>query len=114
MASTGCALERLSTSISCSFQLNFDRQVYNPTTNRWRSLPKMNTPRWEIPLLQLHILILLQKYCSHRSNFSLLVLDGMLTAIGGFTGSATTASMEVLHNGVWLHRPDHGWLPVPR
>ena len=58
--------------------------------------------------------ILLQKYCSHRSNFSLLVLDGMLTAIGGFTGSATTASMEVLHNGVWLHRPDHGWLPVPR
>ena len=26
---------------------NFDGQVYNPSTNRWRSLPKMNTPRWE-------------------------------------------------------------------
>ena len=69
----------------------------------------------KIALLQLcTLLIPLQKYCSHRSNFSLLVLDGMLTAVGGFTGSATTASMEVLHNGVWLHRPDHGWLPVPR
>ena len=26
---------------------NFDEQVYNPSTNRWRSLPRMNTPRWE-------------------------------------------------------------------
>ena len=75
----------------------------------------MNTPRWErFPFCSYAQLILLQKSCSHRSNFSLLVLDGMLTAVGGFTGSATTASMEVLHNGVWLHRPDHGWLPVPR
>ena len=75
----------------------------------------MNTSRWEIfPFCSYAPLILLQKYCSHRSNFSLLVLDGMLTAVGGFTGAATTASMEVLHNGVWLHRPDHGWLPVPR
>ena len=52
---------------------------------------------------------LLRKYFFLRSNFSLLVLDGMLSAVGGFNGS-----MEVLHNGVWLHRPDHDWLPAPR
>lgn len=38
----------------------------------------------------------------------------MLTAVGGFTGSSTTASMEVLNGDVWLHRPDAGWLPMPR
>ena len=53
--------------------------------------------------------LLLQKYFSLRSNLSLLVLNGMLSAVGGFNGS-----MEVLHNGVWLHRPDHDWLPAPR
>ena len=42
------------------------------------------------------------------------MLDGLLTAVGGFTGSTTTASMEVLNGGVWLHRPDAGWLPHPR
>ena len=43
-----------------------------------------------------------------------MVLDGLLTAVGGFTGFGTTASMEVLDGGVWLHRPDAGWLPLPR
>ena len=45
-----------------------------------------------------------------------MVLDGLLTAVGGFTGSRATASMEVLFldRGVWLHRPDAGWLPLPR
>ena len=46
-----------------------------------------------------------------------MVLDGLLTAVGGFTsGFGTTASMEVLDldGGVWLHRPDAGWLPQPR
>ena len=45
-----------------------------------------------------------------------MVLDGLLTAVGGFTGFGTTASMEVLQldRGVWLHRPDAGWLPQPR
>ena len=47
-----------------------------------------------------------------------MVLDGLLTAVGGFTGFGTTASMEVLDvkldGGVWLHRPDAGWLPHPR
>ena len=43
-----------------------------------------------------------------------MVLDGMLTAVGGFTGWSTTASMEVLNGDVWLHRPDAGWLPMPR
>ena len=38
----------------------------------------------------------------------------MLTAVGGFTGSSTTASIEVLNGGVWLHRPEAGWLPMPR
>ena len=46
------------------------------------------------------------------------MLDGLLTAVGGFTGSRTTASMEVLDRGVfgsvWLHRPDSSWLPLPR
>ena len=42
------------------------------------------------------------------------MLDGLLTAVGGFTGSRTTASMEVLDRGVWLHRPDPSWLPLPR
>ena len=42
-----------------------------------------------------------------------MVLEGLLTAVGGFTGNAATASMEVLKDGVWLHRND-GWLPVPR
>ena len=60
------------------------------------------------------IVLLLRKYFCLRSNFSLLVLDGMLSAVGGFTRSYTTASMEVLHNRVWLHRPDHDWLPAPR
>ena len=49
-----------------------------------------------------------------RSNFSLVVLDGLLVAVGGFTGSRTTASMEVLDRGVWLHCPDTAWLPLPR
>ena len=49
-----------------------------------------------------------------RSNFSLVVLDGLLIAVGGFTGSRTTASMEVLDRGVWLHCPDTAWLPLPR
>ena len=49
-----------------------------------------------------------------RSNFSLVVLDGLLTAVGGFTGSGATASMEVLDRGVWLLRPAAGWLPLPR
>ena len=49
-----------------------------------------------------------------RSNFSLVVLDGLLVAVGGFTGSRTTASMEVLDRGVWLHYPDTAWLPLPR
>ena len=49
-----------------------------------------------------------------RSNFSLVVLDGLLTAVGGFTGSGATASMEVLDGGVWLLRPPAGWLPLPR
>ena len=49
-----------------------------------------------------------------RSNFSLVVLDGLLTAVGGFTGSGATASMEVLDRGVWLLRPPAGWLPLPR
>ena len=49
-----------------------------------------------------------------RSNFSLVVLDGLLTAVGGFTGSSATASMEVLDGGVWLLRPPAGWLPLPR
>ena len=46
----------------------------------------------------------------------MVVLDGLLTAVGGFTGSSTTASMEVLvlDRGVWLHRPDAGWLPLPK
>ena len=44
----------------------------------------------------------------------MVVLDGLLTAVGGFTGSRTTASMEVLDRGVWLHRPDSSWLPLPR
>ena len=44
----------------------------------------------------------------------MVVLDGLLTAVGGFTGSRTTASMEVLDRGVWLHRPDPSWLPLPR
>ena len=61
-----------------------------------------------------NIVLLLQKYYSLRSNFSLLVLDGMLSAVGGFNRSTHTASMEVLHNRVWLHRPDHDWLPAPR
>ena len=45
-----------------------------------------------------------------------MVLDGLLTAVGGYTGVSTTASMEVLDldGGVWLHRPDAGWLPQPR
>ena len=45
-----------------------------------------------------------------------MVLDGLLTAVGGFTGFGTAASMEVLDldGGVWLHRPDAGWLPQPR
>ena len=45
-----------------------------------------------------------------------MVLDGLLTAVGGFTGFSTTASMEMLDldGGVWLHRPDAGWLPQPR
>ena len=42
------------------------------------------------------------------------MLDGLLTAVGGFTGNRTTASMEVLDRGVWLHRPDSSWLPLPR
>ena len=42
-----------------------------------------------------------------------MVLEGLLTAVGGFTGNAATASMEVLKDGVWLHRND-GWLPMPR
>ena len=49
-----------------------------------------------------------------RSNFSLVVLDGLLTAVGGFTGSGATGSMEVLDGAVWLHRLDAGWLPLPR
>ena len=40
-----------------------------------------------------------------------MVLEGLLTAVGGFTGNAATASMEVLKDGVWLHRNDAGWLP---
>ena len=43
-----------------------------------------------------------------------MVLEGLLTAVGGFTGNAATASMEVLKDGVWLHRNDAGWLPMPR
>ena len=43
-----------------------------------------------------------------------MVLDGLLTAVGGYTGFGTTASMEVLDGGVWLHRPVAGWLPLPR
>ena len=43
-----------------------------------------------------------------------MVLDGLLVAVGGFTGSRTTASMEVLDRGVWLHCPDTAWLPLPR
>ena len=43
-----------------------------------------------------------------------MVLEGLLTAVGGFTGNAATASMEVLKDGVWLHRNDAGWLPRSR
>ena len=64
-----------------------------------------------------HLIALPKKVfkCVHgRSNFSLVVLDGLLVAVGGFTGSRTTASMEVLDRGVWLHCPDTAWLPLPR
>ena len=40
-----------------------------------------------------------------------MVLEGLLTAVGGFTGRRVTASMEVLKDGVWL---DDGSLPMPR
>ena len=40
-----------------------------------------------------------------------MVLEGLLTAVGGFTGNHHTASMEVLKDGVWL---DDGSLPMPR
>ena len=43
-----------------------------------------------------------------------MVLEGLLTAVGGFTGRRRTASMEVLKDGVWLHRNNAGWLPMPR
>ena len=43
-----------------------------------------------------------------------MVLEGLLTAVGGFTGRRDTASMEVLKDGVWLHRNNAGWLPTPR
>ena len=70
----------------------------------------MNTPRCERLALPKKIF-----KCVHgRSNFSLVVLDGLLVAVGGFTGSRTTASMEVLDRGVWLHCPDTAWLPLPR
>ena len=87
--------------------------IFTEITVQPKHQPVEEPPRNEHTKVE-NIPLLLQKYFSLRSNFSLLVLDGMLTAVGGFTGSATTASMEVLHNGVWLHRPDHGWLPVPR
>ena len=70
----------------------------------------MNTPRCERLALPKKVF-----KCVHgRSNFSLVVLDGLLVAVGGFTGSRTTASMEVLDRGVWLHCPDTAWLPLPR
>ena len=70
----------------------------------------MNTPRCETLVLPKKVF-----KCVHgRSNFSLVVLDGLLVAVGGFTGSRTTASMEVLDRGVWLHCPDTAWLPLPR
>ena len=70
----------------------------------------MNTPRCETLALPKKVF----KSVHGRSNFSLVVLDGLLVAVGGFTGSRTTASMEVLDRGVWLHCPDTAWLPLPR
>ena len=74
-------------------------QVYNPATNQWSSLPEMNTPRWVWAANQGFPLTVYT-----RSNFSLVVLDGLLTAVGGFTGlpGRLTASMEVLNGGDWL------------
>ena len=43
-----------------------------------------------------------------------MVLEGLLTAVGGFTGNAATASMEVLRDGVWKKNNKLSWLPMPR
>ena len=43
-----------------------------------------------------------------------MVLEGLLTAVGGFTDRRRTASMEVLRDGVWKKNNKISWLPMPR